>query len=242
MASDDHVANISKERSFSSPSPRQQPHKMPQTVADHTEEELERQETESDKPEETEQEKVNRRRSSEHSKRDGPLYGERHPSVGGGFRQRHVSESSAVGTNKRLLDTEAGVRKVHLAGGNTYTYCNKEGFLKKRGHVIKSWKSRYFVVDRWRVYYLTEPDGKMQGRFTIGNGTNVWVIQDPSKPYCFGVTSAEGEKEYILQASSENARQQWMAVISHNVQTRIEQLKGKLLGAQTTSGKEKNRL
>eukprot|EP01138_Halocafeteria_seosinensis_P010023 gb/GECG01010236.1/.p1 GENE.gb/GECG01010236.1/~~gb/GECG01010236.1/.p1 ORF type:complete len:285 (+),score=55.67 gb/GECG01010236.1/:1-855(+) len=144
------------------------------------------------------------------------------------FRRRHASETAAMtknrSTNEQLLVTEAGTKQVQLAGGNVYTYSNKEGFLKKKGHVIKTWKSRYFIVDRWRVYYLTEPDGKMQGRFTLGSKSDAWIVNDPKKPCCFAVTSADSDKEFILQASSEHARQQWVAVLKHNIDERIKQL------------------
>ena len=146
------------------------------------------------------------------------------------LRRRHASETAARTNNRQgndqLLVTEAGTKTVKLAGGNVYKYCNKEGFLKKKGHVLKTWKSRYFIIDRWRVYYLTEPDGKMQGRFTLGLKSNAWIINDPKKPCCFGVTSAETDKQFVLQASSEQARQQWVAVLQHNINERIKQLQG----------------
>ncbi|KAA0178301.1 hypothetical protein FNF27_00153 [Cafeteria roenbergensis] len=97
-----------------------------------------------------------------------------------------------------------------------------QGRLRKRGHIIPSWRFRTFVLEydflRGYVlnYYVADADRDSgqapRGSISITKSTTIRVVSAIANGF---VVAREGQPEYWLAAASDSQRRQWMAVIEH---------------------------
>jgi hypothetical protein len=45
-----------------------------------------------------------------------------------------------------------------LVSGDSLKYAKKEGFLTKLGHIVKSWRRRWFSLKGNTLYYFSSPE------------------------------------------------------------------------------------
>jgi len=91
------------------------------------------------------------------------------------------------------------------------TMRNMKGFLSKKGHVVKNWKVRYFLIKSGEVYYYLDSSmTKLQGHFSLLNATlEIEGAPLEDKKYCFTVTTKQNKK-FVLCASTDGERQEWV--------------------------------
>jgi len=91
----------------------------------------------------------------------------------------------------------------------------KEGHLKKQGHVVKNWKVRWFVLKSGNLYYFKKKgDVKPVGEIPL-DGCKVKVdLKITKKPNCFEL-STRVDKTFYIQAENKIQMEDWMQAIKN---------------------------
>lgn len=105
------------------------------------------------------------------------------------------------------------------------------GYLTKRGHVAKSWKHRFFVLqDRKLLYFaVNRTTGTHKGEVNIV-GARVIVLTPADcfdREFGFSLVLADGQVHYY-DAACERDRTRWVSALSHqlvllNTRTRVSE-------------------
>jgi hypothetical protein len=82
------------------------------------------------------------------------------------------------------------------------------GLLYKRGHIVKNWQMRMFVLDGGKLSYYQLGETESKGHLMLHLVRKVSMVQLPMKRNCFKVETTS--KEYIMQAPDEASLQIWM--------------------------------
>jgi len=95
-----------------------------------------------------------------------------------------------------------------------------QGYLEKRGSLVKSWKKRYCCIDAFDneptlFYFITEMDffsGKVLGALSLrGCEMEETPYKFAGKPFCLKIVSAE--RTLFLNCYNTSARQTWKSAI-----------------------------
>ncbi len=101
---------------------------------------------------------------------------------------------------------------------------DKQGELVKRGHVVKSWKTRWFIIQNDLMFYFKNrgvqlyvffyfyQDQKPKGVIPLRNSICKETTK-ASKAYCFEVNAQNISKIFIIQANSQQEVKEWMQAI-----------------------------
>ncbi|CAE7479422.1 CYTH4, partial [Symbiodinium microadriaticum] len=103
----------------------------------------------------------------------------------------------------------------------------REGFLIKRGHIIQSWKKRYFILKSHELAYYTDNSTKvLKGVYSLDSKCSIEKVSDiKGRPYCFSLT-ASGRSQggrydsIIMQAESQKELEDWISNIKEIVSPR----------------------
>ena len=82
------------------------------------------------------------------------------------------------------------------------------GLLYKRGHIVKNWQMRMFVLDGGKLSYYQLGETEPRGNLMLHLIRKVSHVSLPMKRHCFKVETTS--KEYIMQAPDEASLQIWM--------------------------------
>lgn len=83
--------------------------------------------------------------------------------------------------------------------------------MKKAGGQVQNWKSRYFVLMKTALdYYKDETAKTRKGSIPFTKDTTVTVI---NLPHTFCVTPSPGGRKYVIEAASDEERDQWMTAM-----------------------------
>jgi len=93
---------------------------------------------------------------------------------------------------------------------------DKEGFLKKQGHVVKNWKTRWFILKNTNLFYFKKKgDPKPIGEIPLEDCI-IKRIADSDKikrSCCFELYAPKMNKTFIIQAADEDEMKNWMKKI-----------------------------
>eukprot|EP00727_Mastigamoeba_balamuthi_P012042 m51a1_g7460 putative p21-activated protein kinase (489) ;mRNA; r:146844-149083 len=90
---------------------------------------------------------------------------------------------------------------------------DKEGFLNKRGHVVKNWKRRWFRLKRDTLFYFKEKtDPQPVGEIPLRN-CELDVTTKLGKEHCFMLNSRASQKVFFIQATTKQELDEWVASI-----------------------------
>ena len=130
-------------------------------------------------------------------------------------------------------------RPAASSSRNENVYRIREGWLTKRGHLLLTWRRRWFVLDKSSLAYYTTvgDDAHLKGVLDLA-GATVAVpgssVDDntpsPSPPYVFTITERVmtlrfgggparrmGTKVFSIEAASSAERDAWVADLKHNI-------------------------
>jgi len=94
---------------------------------------------------------------------------------------------------------------------------DREGFLKKQGHVVRNWKNRWFILKNTNLFYFKKKgDPKPLGEIPL-EGSNVRKVNDKDlkRSYCFELYSPGIPKTFYIQASTESEMDVWMKALQN---------------------------
>jgi len=87
------------------------------------------------------------------------------------------------------------------------------GFLAKKGHLVKNWKTRWFKIEGAKIlYYKQSNETQHKGEFELKNGGVVELPNTDGREHCFKISS-HGGKEFIVSAPNNEEKQQWIEAI-----------------------------
>lgn len=98
-----------------------------------------------------------------------------------------------------------------------------EGYLFKRGHIVPSWKWRYFVIGADSVvsYYKGDGGGTLKGTFSLVAGdTTVRVPQlsvQSRYPTAYPFELCSPSRSLLMCAPDNQARQEWLSVLRAHI-------------------------
>jgi len=133
--------------------------------------------------------------------------------------------SSFGGAVKNLFTsgkTPTGQTKYGAKSAYDPSSVSKEGFLIKQGAVVKSWRSRYFVIVKEAAYYYkTQEEAKMAGQ-PKGAISLAGASVQPCESFkhdkiahCFSVVSPLMQRTFYLSAASDEDRDKWIGSLKH---------------------------
>jgi len=86
-------------------------------------------------------------------------------------------------------------------------YC---GFLRKQGHVVRNWKTRFFVISEDQLYYFTSnTQTKCKGQISLLGCTAASTDNVESRENCFKLLTSTG-KDFILSAATPKEKKKWL--------------------------------
>lgn len=90
---------------------------------------------------------------------------------------------------------------------------DKEGELKKIGHLVKNWKTRWFRVKRDMLFYFkdrhqNQPQGVVPLRMC-----RVSEVTKTGKPFCFEVIAPKINKTFLIQGNNKEEVADWIKAI-----------------------------
>jgi len=94
----------------------------------------------------------------------------------------------------------------------------KQGFLIKQGGVYKNFKKRWFMLQGTSLHYLKDVEDRTPlGTISLEHCSNIAPVEDPKSKrlYCFQIFTPE--RVYLIQASSNEDRIEWMNAIEDAV-------------------------
>ena len=95
----------------------------------------------------------------------------------------------------------------------------KQGVMMKKGHLVKNWKERRFILYPGQlVYYTLDSKPILQGSCSITSRSVVQRVSGYSQyDHRFLVTCGETGKEFEISAPSSKARDEWIAHIQFSI-------------------------
>jgi len=121
----------------------------------------------------------------------------------------------------------------------SFSYQALSGYCIKQGHIWRSWKKRWFVLEgAWLKYYKSPPSEGGQSSADLSEGQDLkgqiallgcgvravdqGVVSD-GRPHAF-VIEPQSRKNYLICAASDAERDKWIAAVAHNSKPRGDAL------------------
>lgn len=90
---------------------------------------------------------------------------------------------------------------------------DKQGELKKQGHVVRNWKNRWFIIQNDLMFYFRQRgDPKPKGAIPLRNA-QCTITTKLDKPFCFELNSPRIKKVFYVQCQHQNELKDWMEAI-----------------------------
>eukprot|EP01117_Protostelium_nocturnum_P015493 TRINITY_DN601_c0_g1_i2.p1 TRINITY_DN601_c0_g1~~TRINITY_DN601_c0_g1_i2.p1 ORF type:complete len:484 (-),score=181.40 TRINITY_DN601_c0_g1_i2:92-1543(-) len=87
---------------------------------------------------------------------------------------------------------------------------DKEGELRKQGHVVKNWKTRWFIIKNDNLFYFkSKGDDKPLGTVPLRMST----LRPGTKKHCFELHSPLIDKTFLIQCASDREYEGWNRAI-----------------------------
>ncbi|EAX95627.1 AGC family protein kinase [Trichomonas vaginalis G3] len=91
----------------------------------------------------------------------------------------------------------------------------KAGWGTKQGGLIKTWKKRWFVLEKDALVYFTKEGGEEQGRIPIGSTCVVSPAPDCKKQPAFKIVTSE--RTYFIVTDTQKECSDWISAISNTI-------------------------
>jgi len=149
-------------------------------------------------------------------------------SVAAQQRKIEITQSSEISTDTSTVTQKIEIGKKVETPQPKQTIL-KEAFMVKRGHLIKNWKVRWFVLTPDGITYYVHPGTKgilPKGSISFSNPNDIDISrmrsmenEKKSRKYCFRVSLRSLTKEYVIDAQTEAEMVGWMDAINNILQT-----------------------
>jgi uncharacterized protein len=122
-----------------------------------------------------------------------------------------AATSEDIRLRGRTLSVVAGHAGVGLLGPQKV-----EGWMAKKGHLFRSWRNRWFVLDKATMLYFARPDDKKaKGEILLSKSSTVEPVADYHRSCVFCINTAT--KPFLVQAADEEEMRDWIASIKAHI-------------------------
>lgn len=91
-----------------------------------------------------------------------------------------------------------------------------EGWMYKRGHIVRNWKRRWFVLEDRTLRYFATPESKFpKGTILLVPDTEVFIEAKYPKPNSFTILTPS--KRFILNCECEDDMTEWLEMLLRNL-------------------------
>jgi len=91
---------------------------------------------------------------------------------------------------------------------------DKQGELKKQGHVVKNWKTRWFIIQHDMMFYFrNRSDPKPVGLIPLRSCTSKETTKIGGKTNCLELVAPRINKTFFIQAANGSELREWLAAI-----------------------------
>jgi serine/threonine protein kinase len=123
--------------------------------------------------------------------------------------------------NTSAAHLDAGEEKVIL-NPEQWSNPDKAGLLQKQGHVVKNWKTRWFVLQADMLFYFKDKKStskQPKGCMALKNAS-VRSTDKSKRTHVFEINSAISKNKVLfIQAKSEGEMQDWMDAVMRNARS-----------------------
>ena len=103
-------------------------------------------------------------------------------------------------------------RGLEDSNGPDFTVASKEGFLTKQGKIVKSWRLRWFTLQRYELRYHRDKDDKVPIRIlNLLECTDCSRNHSTDKEHCFSLTFPY--RTFYMYAATHEEMAEWMSLI-----------------------------
>lgn len=94
-----------------------------------------------------------------------------------------------------------------------YSEIIKEGWLTKEGHIVKSWKVRWFILSKDTLLYFKTIKNlrKPLGTIKMAHAE----LQEDEKKHTFAILDKSCNKKFRITAKNEEEKQAWIEAVSY---------------------------
>jgi len=89
----------------------------------------------------------------------------------------------------------------------------KEGELKKQGHVVKNWKTRWFRIQNDMLFYFKDRQDERPLGVVPLRMCRCVELDVAGKPFCFELTAPRISKAFLIQCNNKKDAASWMKAI-----------------------------
>eukprot|EP01133_Synstelium_polycarpum_P013342 gene13342-15693_t len=98
-----------------------------------------------------------------------------------------------------------------------YSKPDKEGELKKQGHIVKNWKKRLFRVQKDMMFYFKDANDRPIGVIPL-RMCRVSENKSLNKTFCFELVSPRIDKTFYIQATSNDEMTSWIKAVERGAE------------------------
>ncbi|GAM19841.1 hypothetical protein SAMD00019534_030160 [Acytostelium subglobosum LB1] len=94
-----------------------------------------------------------------------------------------------------------------------WSHPDKEGELKKQGHIVKNWKKRWFRIQKDMLFYFKEQNDPRPIGVVPLRMCRVSVNNNIGKQCCFELVSPRIDKTFYIQANNQDEMNVWIKAV-----------------------------
>jgi serine/threonine protein kinase len=97
---------------------------------------------------------------------------------------------------------------------------DKEGSLRKKGHIVKNWKLRWFILKGDKLWYFKSKEAldTPLGEIVLTESKCSTTGEKIKKENCFQLTCGDDGKVFVIQASTKDVMEAWVKAINKGSQ------------------------
>jgi len=101
----------------------------------------------------------------------------------------------------------------------------KEGFLTKKGHLRRNWKTRWFVLQPGSLSYSKGPGTSAKRTIILEDPIDVTVIESqgnhPNREFCILLNIKSKNSEFLIDCETETEMKSWVKEIRQVLKKKI---------------------
>jgi len=102
---------------------------------------------------------------------------------------------------------------VRLQDPSLWSSPSKAGELVKQGHIVRNWKSRWFILQNELLYYFKSKESERPISVIYLNGCKISPIEIPGKDYCFELECGLDGKIFFISCNNEDDMKSWINAV-----------------------------
>ena len=95
---------------------------------------------------------------------------------------------------------------------------SKEGWLSKESKKIKSWKKRWFVLNKNRLNYYRTPGSNLLGSIDLSNATEINIIKSKNNSFEINIPDI---RTYRFKSESQEELNSWVESLNRCIKQKM---------------------